>query len=1158
MPQSQLNRAFVATVWSAFRVKGSRLRIRLILVLGLLFGVALFQISNLALALPITTASRVYGQLGNFNTGGSNLQYPSNTSLYYPYGVAVDPNGGLYIVDTGNYRVLHYPSGSRTADRVYGQLGSFATSTANKGGISANSFSNPYSVAVDSSGGLYVSDISNNRVLHFPADGNTTADRVYGQFGSFTSGTTNKGGISADSLNGPDGMTIDPFGGLYLADTYNNRVLHYPTGSTTADRVYGQLGSFSTGNPIGISADSLTTPYGVILDPTGGLYISDSGNNRILHYPINSTTADRVYGQLGNFTTGGFNKGGRSANSFYFPYTVVVDSIGGLYVSDASNNRVLHFPADGSTTADRVYGQHGDFTTDLSNNGGRSADTFYFPLEITLDSTGGLYVADSSNNRVLHFSVGSTTADGVYGQLGSFTAGAVNNNGGINANSLNGPIVVEVDATGGIYVADTFNNRVLHYPMGSTTADRVYGQLGSFFSNTANKGGISANSLSAPNGLAIDSSGGLYISDQSNHRVLHYPANSTTADLVYGQLGSFTTGTFNNGGISANSLCIPRGLAVDPNGGLYVADIANNRVLHYPAGSTTADRVYGQFGNFSSNTSNNGGISANSMFSPNRVVVDPAGGLYVTDNNNNRVLHFSMDSTTADRVYGQLGSFSSNTANKGGISANSLSTPNGLAVNSAGDLYISDQNNNRVLHYSSEGNTTADGVYGQLGSFSSNIANNGGISADNLNNPGDVAVDRTGSLYIADFGNNRVLFYTNITIPTTVTLESNPNSSTFGQSVAFTVTVVPATAIGTVTFTEGVTTLGTGTLSNGVATLSLVSLSVGSHDISAIYDGDSNYTGSSSNMVTQVVNQAATAVSLTSASNPSIFGQSVTFTATVSPISASGTVTFTEGAATLGTGTLANGIVTFSTSSLSVGSHDISATYGGDNSYIGSSSNTIHQVVNQASTSLTLTSLPNPSTFGQSVSFTATISPLMASGTVTFTESGSILGTGTLSAGVATFSITNLPIGSHVISATYGGDSSYAGSVSNTVEQVVNSDCEPLVVNSNTDNGAGTICGTFSYALMQVSPGMTITFAFTQSNTITFTGALTPTVKSGVTIDGGSGVGGIVLYGNGVAGDGLQLMGQDTLINLTIRRFAGRELVTLGPGNVLKHVVLQT
>jgi hypothetical protein len=93
-------------------------------------------------------------------------------------------------------------------------------------------------------------------------------------------------------------------------------------------------------------------------------------------------------------------------------------------------------------------------------------------------------------------------------------------------------------------------------------------------------------------------------------------AQSTTADVVYGQFGSFTTGAQNNGGISANSLSTPTGSALDSSGNLYVADETNNRVLFYPSGSTTATRVYGQLGSFTTNTANNGGISANSLYDP--------------------------------------------------------------------------------------------------------------------------------------------------------------------------------------------------------------------------------------------------------------------------------------------------------------------------------------------------------------------------------------------------------------------------------------------------------------------------------------------------------------------------------------------------------------
>ena len=343
------------------------------------------------------------------------------------------------------------------------------------------------------------------------------------------------------------------------------------------------------------------------------------------------------------------------------------------------------------------------------------------------------------------------TAKRVYGQSGIFTSGSQNTNG-LSANSLCSARGVTV-ASDGIYVADGCNNRVLYFPGTSTTATRVYGQLGNFNTSTANNGGISANSLNGPLGVAVDS-GGVYIVDTNNNRVLYYSGTSTTATRVYGQGGSFTTATANNGGLSANSINNPFGIAVD-SGGVYVADFSNSRVLYFAGTSTTATRVYGQGGNFASATYNNGGVSANSIAGPAALAVD-ASGLYIADSGNHRVLYFVGTSTTATRVYGQTGSFTTNSANQGGISADSLNGPFGITLNGSG-VFISDRSNNRILFYSSN-STSASRVYGQGNSFASTTANKGGINASSLNDPWGITADSTG-LYIADQGNSRVLFY---------------------------------------------------------------------------------------------------------------------------------------------------------------------------------------------------------------------------------------------------------------------------------------------------------------------------------------------------------------------------------------------------------------
>ena len=279
---------------------------------------------------------------------------------------------------------------------------------------------------------------------------------------------------------------------------------------------------------------------------------------------------------------------------------------------------------------------------------------------------------------------------------------------------------------------------------------------------------------------------------------------------------------------------------------------------------------------------------------------------------------------------------------------------------------------------------------------------------------------------------------------TNVILVSIPNPSDFGQTVLFGVEVVPSTGsgipTGTVTLKDGSTVLGTNPLVFGLTAFSISSLSVGSHTITAVYSGDSNYLGSTSNIVTQKVHYD-TKTNLTSNNNPSISGQSVTFTADVnaSGDTPSGTVTFSDGSLVLGTGTLSGGKATYTTSALSVGTHPITASYGGDATNDVSTSNVVMQVVNSKnSAKVTLSSSLNPSVYGQSVSFTATLSPSAATGTVQFQIDGTNFGGAvTISGGKAVSGSTaSLSIGSHNITAVYSGDSTYGGSTATLVQKV--------------------------------------------------------------------------------------------------------------------------
>ncbi len=240
-------------------------------------------------------------------------------------------------------------------------------------------------------------------------------------------------------------------------------------------------------------------------------------------------------------------------------------------------------------------------------------------------------------------------------------------------------------------------------------------------------------------------------------------------------------------------------------------------------------------------------------------------------------------------------------------------------------------------------------------------------------------------------------------VNTTTALTSSVNPSASGQSVTFTATVTAAsgsnTPTGTVQFTIDGTAVGSPvTLTNGVATDSTSALSVGTHTVSAAYSGDTGFIVSTSATLTQTVTKANTTTTLTSSLNPSVFGQSVTFTATVAGNGPTGTVTFTDttSSTTLGTGTLAGGITTFTTASLSIGSHQIVAVYAGDASNKAGSSAARTQTVNAIPTTTTLASSLNPSVSGQSVTFTATVTQttgtVKPTGTVQFTIDGVAVG----------------------------------------------------------------------------------------------------------------------------------------------------------------------
>ncbi|HWE02568.1 MAG TPA: Ig-like domain-containing protein, partial [Tepidisphaeraceae bacterium] len=280
---------------------------------------------------------------------------------------------------------------------------------------------------------------------------------------------------------------------------------------------------------------------------------------------------------------------------------------------------------------------------------------------------------------------------------------------------------------------------------------------------------------------------------------------------------------------------------------------------------------------------------------------------------------------------------------------------------------------------------------------------------------------------------------------TAIAVTAAPDPTVFGQVATFTATVSPVAPgagvpTGSVSFFDGATLLGTSALNGSdVATFS-AALAVGSHSITTVYTGDLDFNGSTSPIATTTVAQASSAVALVAAPDPSVFGQPAVFTATVTAVAPgagtpSGSVDFFDGATLLGSGTLNGaGVATF-TATLDVGSHALNSVYNGDTNFNASTSPVTTSTVNQAATSVSVNAAPDPSVFGQLATFTATVAPVapgagVATGTVNFFDGATLIGTDTLDgSGNATVSAA-LSVGSHSVTAVYGGDSSFYGSAS--------------------------------------------------------------------------------------------------------------------------------
>jgi len=312
------------------------------------------------------------------------------------------------------------------------------------GAAAKASLSEPFGVAVDAVGNLYIADTSNHRIRKVDTSGMITTVA-----GNGTEGFSGDGGpATSATLNTPIGVAVDTAGNLYIADAFNNRVRKVNAKGVIAT-VAGNGDARFSGDRVAATSASLSAPFGVAVDTAGNVYIADTSNHRVRKVD----TSGMITTVAGNRTESFFGDGGAATlASLNFPTGVTVDRADNLFITDQSNHRIRKVNAAGVITTVAGNGNAG-FSGD---HAAATSASLNLPVGTAVDAAGTLYIADTSNHRIR-----KVGADGMVTTVAGNGIGGFSGDGSAASRAtLNSPGGVAVDPAGNLYIADSFNNRI--------------------------------------------------------------------------------------------------------------------------------------------------------------------------------------------------------------------------------------------------------------------------------------------------------------------------------------------------------------------------------------------------------------------------------------------------------------------------------------------------------------------------------------------------------------------------------------------------------------------------------------------------------------------------------------------------------------------------